>query len=71
MVDERLMKLYICDPSKNTKCKKGRGCQRDCFYSSNPDARADVFYIQNHLINLLMDAYPDHKIIIKKRLFRK
>ena len=59
--------LYICDPSKNTECKKSFGCQLTCFYTSREEARAGVYYIETHLINLLMNAYPDHKIIIKPK----
>lgn len=59
--------LYICDPNKNTECKKGFSCQRDCFYTSSEEARAGVNYIETHMINLLMNAYPLHKIIIKPK----
>lgn len=37
--------LYYCDPNKNTKCPKitGKdyGCFRDCFFTTDPEAKAD------------------------------
>lgn len=37
---ERVPKLYICDPEKNTECKK-TACQQECKYTTNPAFKKD------------------------------
>ena len=29
--EAHMKQLYICDPEKNITCRKGNGCQEDCF----------------------------------------
>lgn len=35
-----MFNVYICDPEKNTKCKK-TNCQKTCFSTLNPKYRKD------------------------------
>ena len=33
-----MKQLYICDPEKNITCRKGNGCQEDCFLTDKIEA---------------------------------
>lgn len=47
--------LYICDPEKNSECRKGSSCQKTCFLTSDPRFKEDPpsFIEQYERMNLV------------------
>ena len=49
------MKTYVCDPNKNTKCKK-QSCQKDCFCTLHKEYSVDGSEIINAVQNQVENA---------------
>lgn len=49
------MKTYVCDPKKNTKCKK-RSCQKECFCTLHKEYSVDTDEIINAVQNQVESA---------------
>lgn len=49
------MKSYVCDPKKNTKCRK-RSCQTDCFRTLNEEYAIDETELINDLHSQVENA---------------
>lgn len=59
-----MFKVYICDPEKNTECKK-TNCQKTCFSTLNPKYGKDYRVMRNEeMLKYIRQKLNERKISI-------
>lgn len=60
-----MFKVYICDPEKNTECKK-TNCQKTCFSTLNPKYGKDYRVMRNEeVLKYIRQKLNERKISIR------